>query len=192
MTKEEWRNAMKKKLKQQTFDTFKQNCSLIYAKLYHKRAWKSAKTIGITLSIHGEVETRPIIERAWKLGKRVAVPKSNPRLRTLAFYVIQSFQQVEKGYAGIMEPDLKQTKKINHDEIDLLFVPGLVFDREGYRIGYGGGYYDRFLRTYRNKTLSLAFDFQIVDRLPRYSYDLPVQCIITEKDDIKAHAKGER
>lgn len=146
--------------------------------------WKEARSIGITLSINGEVETREIIQEAWKLKKLVAVPKTDPKLHELAFYALESFEQLEPGHFGIMEPKIDSTSIVNSNDIDLLFVPGLVFDRKGYRIGYGGGYYDRFLAQFSNKTLSLAFSFQVVDEIPRFDYDKPVDCIITEKETI--------
>lgn len=193
MTKEEWRIVMKEKLQNMTFDIFKQNCATIYARLFNEAIWKKANTIGITLSIDREVETWPIIEHAWEMDKRVAVPKSIPHLHELTFYKIHSFSQIEEGYAGIMEPNPQQTSQVNHDEIDLLFVPGLVFDQDGFRIGYGGGYYDRYLQHFHHETISLAFECQLVEHIPRNPYDMPVNRIITENNvvEVTEKEKGE-
>lgn len=185
MTKEEWRIVMKEKLQNITFDIFIQNCKVIYDKLFNERVWHEANTIGITISINREVETSPIIERAWEMGKRVAIPKSIPHSHELVFYEIHSFSQTEEGYTGIMEPDPQQTFQLHHDEIDLLFVPGLVFAKDGFRIGYGGGYYDRYLQQFRHETISLAFECQLVDRIPRHPFDIPVNRIITESNVIE-------
>lgn len=184
MTKEEWRKTMKKKLERISFENYKQKCISIYNTLFVENVWKNAKLIGITLSINREVETRVVIERAWEMNKWVAVPKTNPSSRELVFYKIDSFEQLEKGYAGIMEPKLEKTLEVKNDEIDLLFVPGLAFDRRGYRIGYGGGYFDRYLTHFHNETISLAFDCQIVKEIQRNDYDKPVNCIITENEVI--------
>lgn len=181
MKKEEWRKAMKETLQNMPDDTFQQYCTNIYAKLFKEEVWEKANTIGITLSINREVETRQIIEKAWEMNKLVAVPKSIPQLHELTFYSIQSYRQIEKGYANIMEPNPSISKKVEKNKIDLLFVPGLVFDKNGFRIGYGGGYYDRFLQQFQNETISLAFDCQIVTELPHEEFDLPVNRIISEK-----------
>lgn len=184
MDKEQLRKAMKAKLKCIPIEIYKQKCLFIYRRLYRESVWKNANTIGITLSINQEVETREIIKRAWELKKSVAVPKANPISHELTFYAIQSFEQLEKGHFGIMEPKVESAAVVDNDEIDLLFVPGLVFDRNGYRIGYGGGYYDRYLAQFKQKTISLAFACQIVDKIQRFDYDKPVNCIITENETI--------
>lgn len=147
--------------------------------------WQTAKTIGLTISQDIEWDTRAIIEKAWEEGKDIAVPKCIPKTKEMEFYLIHSFEQLEKAHFDIMEPIPKQTKKINKNSINLLVVPGLVFDRKGYRIGFGGGYYDRFLSDFNNQTVSLLSSYQLKDRVPTEKYDLPVQNLITEKGAIK-------
>lgn len=190
MTKDKWRRTMRERLKNMSFDMFKQKCTSIYAKLYQETIWKQACTIGITVSILQEVDTRPIIQHAWERGKCVAVPRTNPQLHSLEFYAIQSFSQLEKGYAGIMEPHPKRAEKINDEMIELLFVPGIVFDKQGYRIGYGGGYFDRYLKQFNYETISLLFACQLVDSIPRELYDLPVKRMITEDEVIEVQQRG--
>lgn len=184
MQKDEWRKWMKAKLQSMPFEMYQRKCLFIYRRLYQESVWKEARSIGITLSIHREVDTREIIQEAWKLKKLVAVPKTDPKSHELTFYSLESFEQLESGYFGIMEPKIDSTSIVHSNEIDLLFVPGLVFDRKGYRIGYGGGYYDRYLTQFSKQTLSLAFSCQVVDEIPRFDYDQPVDCIITEKETI--------
>jgi len=182
---------MKAKLKRIPIEIYERKCLFIYRRLFTEDVWKQARSIGITLSINREVETREIIKEAWKLKKIVAVPKSDPKSRELTFYALESFEQLEPGHFGIMEPKTDAAAIVQNDEIDLLFVPGLVFDRNGYRIGYGGGYYDRFLAQFQQKTLSLAFSCQVVDEIPRYDYDRPVDCIITENETIYCNIEKE-
>src|SRR5690625_3433928 len=89
---------------------------------------------------------------------------------------------LKRGYANILEPDSNKTVKAIDDTIDLLFVPGIVFDRRGYRIGFGGGFYDRFLQYRQLMTISFATDFQLIGRVPIDDFDIPVQHIITDKE----------
>lgn len=184
MEKDEWRKLMKAKLKSIPIEIYQEKCLFIYRRLFTESIWKEARSIGITLSINREVETREIIKEAWKFNKMVAVPKTAPKSREMVFYKLETFEQLEPGHFGIMEPKIDSTSIVNSNDIDLLFVPGLVFDRKGYRIGYGGGYYDRYLAHFSQKTLSLAFSFQVVDEIPRFDYDKRVDCIITEKETI--------
>src|SRR5699024_2385639 len=95
---------------------------------------------------------------------------------------IKDESQVETGYANVMEPILENINKLNKNDIDLLIVPGIIFDKKGYRIGFGGGYYDRYLVDYVGKTVSLAASFQLVENIPKDIFDIAVQCIITEED----------
>ncbi|WP_410983643.1 5-formyltetrahydrofolate cyclo-ligase [Bacillus cereus] len=152
--------------------------------LYEQQEWREAKTIGITLSMEHEVNTYVIIEQAWREGKKVVVPKCNRETRTMTFRQITNFDQLETVYMSLREPIPALTVEIEANEIDLLFVPGVAYTRRGERIGYGGGYYDRYLLQYEGKTLSLAFDFQIVSYIPTESFDQNVQKIITEKETI--------
>ncbi|PFN29654.1 5-formyltetrahydrofolate cyclo-ligase [Bacillus cereus] len=153
----------------------------IAASLYAQKEWIEAKTIGITLSMEREVNTYPIIEKAWKEGKQVVVPKCNKGTRTMSFRQISNFDQLETVYMNLREPILVLTEEVNVDGIDLLVVPGVAYTQRGERIGYGGGYYDRYLVHYKGKTLSLAYDFQMVKHIPVESFDKNVEKIITEK-----------
>ncbi|PFK45841.1 5-formyltetrahydrofolate cyclo-ligase [Bacillus cereus] len=152
--------------------------------LYEQKEWKDAQTIGITLSMENEVNTYAIIEQAWREGKRVAVPKCNRETRTMTFRQITNFDQLETVYMNLREPIPALTVEVEANGIELLFVPGVAYTRRGERIGYGGGYYDRYLVEYEGKTLSLAFDFQMVNYIPTESFDQNVQKIITEKETI--------
>ncbi|HHL3301681.1 TPA: 5-formyltetrahydrofolate cyclo-ligase [Bacillus cereus] len=149
--------------------------------LYKQKEWAEAKTIGITLSMENEVNTYPIIEKAWKEGKRVVVPKCNKETRTMSFRQISNFDQLETVYMNLREPIPALTEEVNADEIDLQIVPGVAYTERGERIGYGGGYYDRYLVHYKGKTLSLAYSFQMVEHIPVEPFDKNVEKIITEK-----------
>ncbi|RFB10543.1 5-formyltetrahydrofolate cyclo-ligase [Bacillus sp. HNG] len=141
--------------------------------------WVNAKTIGITISGEYEVNTKYLIEKAWESKKRVAVPKCHSKTKTMTFREITSFSQLEVVYYGLQEPIEDQTKEVLHNEMDVLFVPGLCFVTNGYRLGHGGGYYDRYLTEYGGNTVSLAFPEQLVEELPVEAFDIPVQKIVT-------------
>ncbi|WHY28141.1 5-formyltetrahydrofolate cyclo-ligase [Bacillus wiedmannii] len=149
--------------------------------LYAQKEWAEAKTIGITLSMENEVNTYSIIEKAWEEGKKVVVPKCNKGTRTMSFRQISNFDQLEIVYMNLREPIPALTEEVNADEIDLQIVPGVAYTERGERIGYGGGYYDRYLMHYKGKTLSLAYSFQIVEHIPLEPFDKNVEKIITEK-----------
>lgn len=111
--------------------------------------------------------------------EKVVVPKCTPIDRSMIFYEIQSFDQLERVYMHLLEPNPLKTKAVASQNIDLLVVPGIVYSQQGYRIGYGGGYYDRFLTKFKGDTLSLAFDIQVVNDVEYDVFDLPVNKIIT-------------
>ncbi|KAA0804846.1 5-formyltetrahydrofolate cyclo-ligase [Bacillus sp. JAS102] len=149
--------------------------------LYGQKEWAEAKIIGITLSMENEVNTYPIIEKAWEEGKKVVVPKCNKETRTMSFRQISNFDQLETVYMNLREPIPALTEEVNADEIELQIVPGVAYTERGERIGYGGGYYDRYLVHYKGKTLSLAYSFQMVEHIPVEPFDKNVEKIITEK-----------
>jgi 5-formyltetrahydrofolate cyclo-ligase len=157
----------------------------IQKKVLMEETLNNGEMIGITLSAFPEVETWSLVEKLWAQGKQVAVPKCDPLKRTMQFYKIDSFDQLEVVYMKLKEPVPDLTTIVEPSNIDVLIVPGVVFDRNGYRIGFGGGYYDRFLSGYGGDTISLAFDCQIVDSVPAERYDLPVKCILTETKRIQ-------
>lgn len=141
---------------------------------------QEGKTIAITISNRPEVDTNILIENLWKLGKRVAVPKCNAKTKEMDFYVIQNFSQLETVYMHLQEPIPSKTEYVRVDDIDLIIVPGVAFDKLGYRVGYGGGYYDRYLMNYTGSLLTLAFDEQVFSQVPSESHDIPVHRILTQ------------
>ncbi|WP_210365935.1 5-formyltetrahydrofolate cyclo-ligase [Bacillus sp. REN3] len=149
-------------------------------RLYNDEMWESASTIGITISRMPEVETLQVVRKAWEQGKRVTVPKCEPQTKGLDFRELKHFSELESVFFGLLEPIPSETEKVLPSEIDLVIVPGLAFSNEGFRLGFGGGYYDRFLENYKGNTLSLAFRKQLVSNVPIEAHDIPVDRIITE------------
>lgn len=135
------------------------------------------------VSYGNEVDTRAVIESALASGKRVAVPRVLPHEHWMDFYEIDGMGDLEEGFKGILEPRRGVSSPLG--TVDLLgsvcLVPGLVFDAEGHRIGYGGGYYDRFLQFYPGDKIALARSAQVSSNpLPAESSDVPVDFIVTD------------
>lgn len=127
------------------------------------------------LPYNQEVRTVPMLERAIRDGKRVAVPKCYGD--EMRFIWMEDFSKVEKGYAGIPEP--VEDGPVADDKTALVLMPGLAFDREGHRIGYGGGFYDRFLADEpEHPTLALCYAFQMMEHLQTEEFDIPVDCVL--------------
>ncbi|RKD72998.1 5-formyltetrahydrofolate cyclo-ligase [Sinobaca qinghaiensis] len=155
--------------------------SYVYEHLFASDMWKKSDRVAVTLSTGREIDTMPLIEKAWEEQKQIAVPKVDPMQRSLHFYSMDSMHELEEGFAGIMEPQTHNKQEWDKNKFDMVIVPGMVFDREGYRIGFGGGYYDRFLEDCRACTCSLAFSYQLIERVPREAHDIPVQAVVTEE-----------
>lgn len=152
----------------------------ILKRLYTCEEYASARTIGVTISRYPEVDTLPLIESAWESGKQVAVPKCIPETREMDFRLITSIDDLETVYMDLKEPRVGRTISVYKGQIDLQIVPGVVFSDEGFRIGFGGGYYDRYLSDYDGNRVSLAFDNQTSHEVPIEEHDIPVDIIITE------------
>lgn len=178
------RKTMKDNLAKIEQDRYEVWSEKVRNRLFSLAEWKNSEVIGITLSREREVNTYQIIEQAWTEGKKIAVPKCDPMEKKMTFRELQSFDQLEVVYSGLKEPIEEFTNPVVQSEIDLLIVPGLSYTKNGYRLGFGGGYYDRYLKNYANASISLAFDVQIIQYLPIESFDIPVQRIITNESVI--------
>jgi 5-formyltetrahydrofolate cyclo-ligase len=179
MNKKELRSVVLGELKKLSKPEYEQFSYEIANQLFADDLWKEANTIGITVSNYPELDTYQIIRKAWEQNKRVVVPKCQPKSKQMSFHELKQFTQLESVYYGLLEPIEALTKQVERVEIDLLIVPGLAFTNEGYRLGFGGGYYDRFLTDYKGSTVSLAFPSQLKEKLPIEKHDIPVQKIIT-------------
>ncbi|WP_173916142.1 5-formyltetrahydrofolate cyclo-ligase [Halobacillus sp. Marseille-Q1614] len=153
----------------------------IHSRLFYSESWKKAKSVAVTVSFKHEWDTYSIIEKAWKDNKQVAVPKCDPKTKEMTFYLLHSFEQLETVYYGLKEPSPEVSTPIVKDEIGLIIVPGLLFDKEGYRIGYGGGFFDRYLIDYEGETVSLLSTRQLIDKVPVEPFDVKVNQLITEE-----------
>ena len=146
------------------------------AQLFAHPLYRAAKSLYGYLSYNQEVRTMPILRQAQADGKRVAVPKVFGE--TMKFLWLDDLSAVAPGAYGIPEPAADGPEA--DDETALVLMPGLAFDPEGHRCGYGGGFYDKYLAEHRQHvTLALCYDFQMLDRLDTDDYDIPVQYVLS-------------
>ncbi|WP_301107394.1 5-formyltetrahydrofolate cyclo-ligase [Sporosarcina sp.] len=181
MDKQYLRKQVLQQLHQLSPSEHEQRSALIRERVLASDEFKHAQTIGITLSRFPEVATHRLIQIAWQSGKRIAVPKCSASSRKMDFRLIDSFDQTETVYMDLKEPKVDQTESVKPEEIDLQIVPGVVYSPKGYRIGFGGGYYDRYLLNYPFETISLAFERQLMDNVKMESHDIPVSYLFTEE-----------
>lgn len=192
MQKSILRNEVRELLANMTATIYRDQSFAVVKKVLQETSIKEAEIIGVTISNIPEVDTIYLIEALWQLGKTVAVPKCDPQTRQMAFYAIDSFAQLETVYMHLREPITASCQFVDANEIDVMLVPGVVFDKRGYRIGYGGGYYDRYLLKYSGKLLSLIFDEQLREEVPTEVYDCPVDVLLTPTKRIDCLAqRGE-
>lgn len=145
----------------------------------HQYAQNSVLLTYLSKSI--EVDTFSIVDAAFANHKKVAVPRCIPGKIDMEFYYIRSRQDVAPGAFGVMEPIVEKCELLTDFSNGLCIVPGLSFDVEGYRLGYGKGYYDRFLSQFKGTTVGLCYSSCTQWRLPHGRYDKPVDLLITEK-----------
>ena len=137
--------------------------------------YRNAKTIYGYLPYNQEVRTVPMLEQAIRDGKRVAVPKIYGN--DMKFIYMEDLSAVALGYAGIPEPIADGP--VAEDPTALVLMPGMAFTEKGDRMGYGGGFYDKFLASEpEHPTVALCYDFQMVEELPTEQYDIPVDCVL--------------
>lgn len=142
-----------------------------------------AQTILLYYPIRKELSILPLAEKAFSLGKAVAFPISDPKTCTLSFHRVSSLSELSEGTYGIPEPRL-DAPVFDNNSLTLCVVPALSFDRCGYRLGYGKGYYDRFLTTFRGKSVGLVPSSFLSDSLPHDNYDKRVDLIFTERGEL--------
>lgn len=147
--------------------------------LFESDLYKNARSIFTFISFRSEVETFEIIKRALEDKKIVTVPKVQGKdMKVIKIY---SLDNLKRSPLGILEPE-------NDDEfynVDITLTPGLAFSKDGYRLGYGGGYYDRFFAKYRTKKVGLAFYDQLTDKIPKEEFDQKLDYLVTEKEIIE-------
>lgn len=155
--------------------------SEIQSRLLSLREYSQADTVFTYISKELEVDTLTIVQAAWANQKRVAVPRCIPGTRDMEFYYIRSWQDLERASFGVMEPIVQRCERVEDESRGFCLVPGFSFDVQGFRLGYGGGYYDRFLSRFGGFTVGVCYSFCVQWNLPHGYYDRSVDLLVTEK-----------
>ena len=175
MNKKELRAAIREKKRAMTPEEIEERSRHLGEKFAQSRAYREADAIYGYLPYNQEVRTVPMLERALAEGKRVAVPKVYGE--EMRFIWLTDLTRVAKGYSGIPEPI--EDGPVADDPHALVLMPGLAFDPQGHRIGYGGGFYDKFLsREPNHPTVALCYAFQILPELATEEFDIPVDTVL--------------
>lgn len=176
MDKVTLRKIIKEKKRELTQEYINSNSFVIHKRLYALPEYNDALNVYIYASYNQEVITNPIMEHALKSGKTISVPKIIDK--DMVFVRINSVDELRKGAYNIPEP----ISSVTYENTDkgIVIMPLLAVDKSFNRLGYGGGYYDRFLEKHKDLfTIALAYDFQLVDTITTDEYDIPVNMIIT-------------
>lgn len=176
-TKQAIRKEIFRRRKEADREQVKRNSHQIFLKLQNRPEYKKAEWIYLYIDCKNEVMTGEILEDALRQGKRIGAPRVEGT--DMKFYEITSQEDLEPGYFGIQEP--KQGQPEAKGEQGLLLMPGVAFDRECRRVGYGGGFYDRYLEKHReHEKIALAFEFQMMEEVPAEPTDILPDLVLTE------------
>lgn len=143
--------------------------------------YKRNDTLLAYVSTAIEVDTLAIMRQAWADGKKVAVPRCVPGTRDMEFYYISSIEELRPGTFGVLEPLPDPKKRLTNLDSGLCLVPALCYDWKGFRLGYGKGYYDRFLARFNGNMIGICYSECVRRRLPSGRFDRPVELLVTER-----------
>ena len=183
MSKERVRKETLEKRKLMSYDELVKKSGLVKDALLSTDLYRNANTIMAYVDFRNEVQTEKIIKKAIADGKRVVIPISIVESRQLLLSEIINYdEELEPGAYGILEPKKEYIRETDAELVDMVLIPGVAFDERGFRVGYGAGYYDRFLERVRPdiSKIALAFELQMVDYAFEDSHDIPTSMIVTE------------
>ncbi len=169
----------------------------LHRNIYENAVWKNARSVGLYMALPQEVPTKALVERAWQEGKRVYLPLCHKKQRgEMDFIACLGQEDLALGAYAIMEPTeeaaarfgAKLVLEADENQLDILFVPGVAFDKQGHRIGFGGGYYDRFLQRLllgeckaNTRCIGMALAWQVLEKVPYDTWDIPMHGMVTEE-----------
>ncbi len=182
------RAEVKRRRKEASDEQLHMDSRMITERVASLPQWGEADLLLAYVDAKREVETRLLMQKAWKSGKRVAAPRVDDR-GIMHYYYLDSLDDLEPGSFGIQEP--KKDRPLCAEETGLLLMPGVAFDESCRRIGYGGGYYDRYLELHPALTpVALAFEFQVFEEIPGEWHDICPEMIVTEKRILRPEEKS--
>lgn len=178
-SKKDIRTEVKRRRREAAPEKIREDSDNICDRFLNLPEYQASQNIFAYMDCKNEVQTGKVIEQCWKDGKTVAVPKVFGQI--MKYYAITSYEDLEEGYFGIREPKHEVLSEISGEE-GLMILPGVAFDEKRHRVGYGGGFYDRYLEAYPDlKKIAFAFEFQVFDQVPFEEFDRQPEKIITEK-----------
>lgn len=180
MTKDEIRQEVKGKKAKLTKEQIAAKSEIMTGHFTALTEYRDCSQIILYAAFNQEVNTLPLINQAIKDGKKVALPRVMGK--DIEFFYIDTFHDTTVSSLGIPEPDIQNKAALLTDRRNIILVPGLAFDMEGNRIGYGKGYYDAYLAAQREEFLKIAFayDFQVYESIPSEPHDVKVDLLITD------------
>jgi len=188
-SKNKLRKEYLRKRENLSLEFIKEKSKIITAKLKQYIEKNNYKNIMIFVSFRNEVQTHNMIkELLSEDDKNIYVPYIDKRVNNMRISKIEDFEKdLQPGMFNILEPKINLRKDELYKKLEMIVVPGLIFSKQGYRIGYGGGFYDKFLSKIKDDVMKIGITFSpfIVDKLPVDKYDLPVDLIITENNEIE-------
>ncbi|WP_329385293.1 5-formyltetrahydrofolate cyclo-ligase [Anaerofustis butyriciformans] len=178
MNKKDLREKIQLKLKD--LHSREEKNKLIFEELINNKDIKNSKNIMCFVSFKNEVDTHKFIKYMLKNNKNIYIPIIDSKNKIMNISKLKSFDELEKGFYGILEPKKEFIRITNPNILDIVITPGIVFAKDNYRIGYGGGFYDKFFanKKLKAKKIGLCFSEQIIESIPIDKYDIPVDYII--------------
>lgn len=171
---------MKEKRKNMNFLEVSKKSSIAQKSFLESEQYRKSKSVMVYMPLGNEIRTSEIIDDALKCGKNVLVPITDRETLEISAYQITEKTEFEKGEFSVEEP--KQKLKFDASKIDVVLVPGVAFDRNGGRIGFGKGCYDKFLKKTRAAKIGFCYDFQLINHIETEKNDVNMDYIITEKE----------
>jgi len=184
VTKHELRLELKKRTRCMSREARRRESKLILQQLAEWKPFQSANKIGVYLAMPDEVETKPILELAFELGKEVAVPVFDTTAQSYQFCALNPDTPIELGAFRVHEP--VEQIPVDTKQLDLLLLPGRGFDRQCNRIGRGKGHIDALLASYPGIRAGLAFGWQLVQTIPLESHDEPLDPVVPSDEVIES------
>lgn len=178
MKKEDIRKKIQLKL--QNLQNREEKNNLIFKELISNRDIEKSENIMCFVSFRNEVDTHRFIKYMLKNNKKIYIPIIDSKNKIMNISKLKSFDELEKGFYGILEPKKECIRITALEVLDVVITPGVVFSKDNYRIGYGGGFYDKFFanKKLKAKKIGLCFSEQIIESVPINKYDIPVDYII--------------
>ena len=161
----------------------RRNSAVIIERVRSLPEFAAARCVGCYMALPREVQTTALLVHCWDTGRQVCVPAFDTAQAAYGMALVERGAEMVPGASGIMEP--RVARRVEPADIDFIVVPGLAFDRAGVRLGQGGGHYDRLLAAGRAFKVGIAFEFQIMDRVPRGEQDVPMNLLVTERDVLR-------